>query len=187
MIYIKSLKLKKSFNTLYQKDGRSETAYLLKPFDRDSFVLQALQIYFRTSCITNLGYSKPNNLVSYFVPVVNIKSSLLHPTLPPPSFTTSIYKHNTRSVRLKKGYKERLCFSVRIHIPQKLKTVYHTKYIKIPEHHHYFHEKVKEVPHIVYPPHSDNHHKDYGVDNFSQNDEYSRYDRHPRNHRRIRK
>ncbi|XP_030762631.1 uncharacterized protein LOC115887353 [Sitophilus oryzae] len=33
----------------------------------------------------------------------------------------------------------------RIHVPQKIKTVYHTKIIKVPEHHHHFHEKEKIV------------------------------------------
>ncbi|KAK4873073.1 hypothetical protein RN001_015102 [Aquatica leii] len=38
---------------------------------------------------------------------------------------------------------------VRIHVPTKIKTVYQTKFVKVPEHHHYFHEKVKEVPKFV--------------------------------------
>ncbi|XP_044270127.1 histidine-rich glycoprotein-like [Tribolium madens] len=42
----------------------------------------------------------------------------------------------------------------RIHVPTKIKTVYHTKIIKIPEHHHYFHEK--EKPHLVKVP--EHHH-----------------------------
>lgn len=33
----------------------------------------------------------------------------------------------------------------RIHVPAKVKTVYITKFIKIPEHHHYFHEKEKQI------------------------------------------
>ncbi|CAG9824813.1 unnamed protein product [Phaedon cochleariae] len=47
----------------------------------------------------------------------------------------------------------------RIHVPQKIKTIYHTKIVKVPEHHHYFHEKEKiiqvEAPkkeHPIYPP-----------------------------------
>lgn len=34
----------------------------------------------------------------------------------------------------------------RIHVPQKIKTIYHTKILKVPVHHHYFHEKEKLVP-----------------------------------------
>ncbi|XP_050298331.1 uncharacterized protein LOC126737459 [Anthonomus grandis grandis] len=33
----------------------------------------------------------------------------------------------------------------RIHVPQKIKTIYHTKIIKVPEHHHHFHEKEKII------------------------------------------
>uniref|UniRef100_A0A6P7GG71 Histidine-rich glycoprotein-like n=1 Tax=Diabrotica virgifera virgifera TaxID=50390 RepID=A0A6P7GG71_DIAVI len=46
----------------------------------------------------------------------------------------------------------------RIHVPHKVKTVYHTKIIKVPEHHHYYHEKEKIVPvevhkeEPIYPP-----------------------------------
>ncbi|XP_074038517.1 uncharacterized protein [Leptinotarsa decemlineata] len=46
----------------------------------------------------------------------------------------------------------------RIHVPHKIKTIYRTKIIKVPEHHHYFHEKEKiyvEVPKKedpIYPP-----------------------------------
>lgn len=48
-------------------------------------------------------------------------------------------------------------FSVyyRIHVPQKIKTIYHTKIIKVPEHHHYIHEKTKLIK--VEPP----HHEDF--------------------------
>ncbi|KAJ3635731.1 hypothetical protein MTP99_008618 [Tenebrio molitor] len=42
----------------------------------------------------------------------------------------------------------------RIHVPTKVKTIYHTKIIKIPEHHHYIHEK--EKPHLVKVP--EHHH-----------------------------
>ncbi|XP_066147835.1 uncharacterized protein [Euwallacea fornicatus] len=45
----------------------------------------------------------------------------------------------------------------RIHVPQKIKTIYHTKIIKVPEHHHHFHEKEKiiiekEPPKIEHHP-----------------------------------
>nr|CAI5825899.1 unnamed protein product [Callosobruchus analis] len=46
----------------------------------------------------------------------------------------------------------------RIHVPQKIHKIYHTKIIKVPEHHHYFHEKEKiiqiEKPkeEVHYPP-----------------------------------
>ncbi|XP_071057400.1 uncharacterized protein [Onthophagus taurus] len=33
---------------------------------------------------------------------------------------------------------------VKIHVPTKIKKVYITKYVTIPEHHHYFHEKENE-------------------------------------------
>ncbi|KAJ8922424.1 hypothetical protein NQ315_004370, partial [Exocentrus adspersus] len=69
----------------------------------------------------------------------------------------------------------------RIYVPTKIKTIHHTKIIKVPEHHHYFHEKEKiilEAPHH----HKDEHklgfkdlevklpsfeHGDEGLDNFS--------------------
>ncbi|KAJ8971915.1 hypothetical protein NQ314_000487 [Rhamnusium bicolor] len=39
----------------------------------------------------------------------------------------------------------------RIYVPQQIKTIHHTKIVKVPEHHHYFHEKEKiihiETPH----------------------------------------
>ncbi|KAK5640245.1 hypothetical protein RI129_011056 [Pyrocoelia pectoralis] len=43
---------------------------------------------------------------------------------------------------------------IRIHVPTKIKTIY--KIIKVPQHHHYFHEKVKEVPKFV--PIAKDHH-----------------------------
>ncbi|RZC40448.1 hypothetical protein BDFB_006376 [Asbolus verrucosus] len=42
----------------------------------------------------------------------------------------------------------------RIHIPTKVKTIYHTKIIKVPEHHHYIHEK--EKPKLIKVP--EHHH-----------------------------
>ncbi|XP_019757865.1 uncharacterized protein LOC125505452 [Dendroctonus ponderosae] len=44
----------------------------------------------------------------------------------------------------------------RIHVPQKIKTIYHTKIIKVPEHHHHFHEKEKII--IEKEPPKEDHH-----------------------------
>ncbi|XP_044758673.1 uncharacterized protein LOC123316585 [Coccinella septempunctata] len=46
----------------------------------------------------------------------------------------------------------------RIHVPTRIKTIYHTKIIKVPEHHHYIHEKEKLVP-VVSHHHHSSHHK----------------------------
>ncbi|KAK9880886.1 hypothetical protein WA026_013214 [Henosepilachna vigintioctopunctata] len=45
----------------------------------------------------------------------------------------------------------------RIHVPTKIKTIYHTKIIKVPEHHHYIHEKEKIVPVETHHHHSPLH------------------------------
>lgn len=52
-------------------------------------------------------------------------------------------------------------FSVhhRIHVPTKVKTVYITKFIKIPEHHHYFHEKEKQIVVDHHDLHKDHDHE----------------------------
>ncbi|XP_045461793.1 uncharacterized protein LOC123671936 [Harmonia axyridis] len=46
----------------------------------------------------------------------------------------------------------------RIHVPTRIKTIYHTKIVKVPEHHHYIHEKEKIVP-VVSHHHHSTHHK----------------------------
>ncbi|XP_076264194.1 uncharacterized protein LOC143198716 [Rhynchophorus ferrugineus] len=46
----------------------------------------------------------------------------------------------------------------RIHVPQKIKTVYHTKIIKVPEHHHHFHEKEKIIIEKQEPKEEHHHH-----------------------------
>ncbi|KAL3275935.1 hypothetical protein HHI36_020669 [Cryptolaemus montrouzieri] len=49
----------------------------------------------------------------------------------------------------------------RIHVPTKIKTIYHTKIVKVPEHHHYIHEKEKYVPLETHLHHHQSHHKSY--------------------------
>ncbi|CAH0545679.1 unnamed protein product [Brassicogethes aeneus] len=66
----------------------------------------------------------------------------------------------------------------RIHVPQKIKTIYHTKIIKVPEHHHYFHEKEKIVPehhHYIHEKEKlvkfDDHQND-GIDYYNNKNDY---------------
>lgn len=44
----------------------------------------------------------------------------------------------------------------RIIVPQRIKTIYHTKIVKVPEHHHYFHEKEKIIQ-LETSHHKDDH------------------------------
>ncbi|XP_060520295.1 uncharacterized protein LOC132698317 [Cylas formicarius] len=67
----------------------------------------------------------------------------------------------------------------RIHVPVKVKTVYHTKIIKVPEHHHHFHEKEKTyviekpkpVP-VAVPVPVHHHHKLLEEEKFSDLDHF---------------
>ncbi|XP_063915365.1 uncharacterized protein LOC135131515 [Zophobas morio] len=56
----------------------------------------------------------------------------------------------------------------RIHIPTKIKTIFHTKIIKIPEHHHYIHEK--EKPHLVKVPEHHHYFHEKEKENLDVND-----------------
>ncbi|XP_056630782.1 uncharacterized protein LOC130441224 [Diorhabda sublineata] len=62
----------------------------------------------------------------------------------------------------------------RIHVPQKIRTIYRTKIIKVPEHHYHYHEKEKLVPievhkdDPVYPP---LHEEEIGIHNHSPYDD----------------
>lgn len=56
----------------------------------------------------------------------------------------------------------------RIHVPTRIKTIYHTKIIKVPEHHHYIHEKEKIVPVVSHHHHSSHHKSSYDDVDFGE-------------------